>query len=351
MQIRVQPFTVHKRFPLTISRGTTAQSTNLWVEVEHAGLQGWGEASPFGLDAQPQTAEVLQAALQQAAPLLQPFSPLERQPIEQVLRQAQIPSAARAAIDIACHDWLGKRVGLPVWRLWGLERQGIEPTSVTVGINPPAAACERARQWLAFTTVKVFKLKLGSPAGLAADQAMLSAVRQDLPPGTRLSIDANGGWSLSDAVHMCHWLAEQGVESVEQPLPPGQEADLRELYRQSPLPLFADESCRTSQDIPKLADRVHGINIKLMKCGGLSEALRMVHTARAFGLQIMLGCYSDSALANTAAAQLAPFADRVDLDSHLNLTDDPFSGAALQDGCLIPNDQPGLGVQHRASDR
>jgi L-Ala-D/L-Glu epimerase len=197
---------------------------------------------------------------------------------------------------------------------------------------------------MAVTTVKAVKVKLGSPAGIEADQAMLMAVKTVMPPDAKLSIDANGGWSLNDAIALSHWLAEQGVTYMEQPLAAGQEADLPTLFRQSPLPIFVDESCFTSQDIPQLSDRVHGINIKLMKSGGLSEALRMVHTAQAHGLQIMFGCYSDSGLANTAAAHLGAFADHLDLDSHLNLLDDPFQGAMMQDGCLIPNDQPGLGV-------
>jgi muconate cycloisomerase len=179
---------------------------------------------------------------------------------------------------------------------------------------------------------------------MEADQAMMAAVLEVVPPGAKVSIDANGGWSLKDAIAMSSWLAERGVTYIEQPLPMGQEADLPTLYQVSPLPIFVDESCFTSRDIPALADRVHGINIKLMKSGGLTEALRMVYTAQAHGLQIMFGCYSDSALANTAAAHLAPFADHLDLDSHLNLVDDPFTGAISQDGRVIPNFMPGLGV-------
>ncbi|NJN86003.1 MAG: dipeptide epimerase, partial [Leptolyngbyaceae cyanobacterium SL_7_1] len=170
------------------------------------------------------------------------------------------------------------------------------------------------------------------------------------PKAAKVSVDANGGWSLQGAIAMSHWLAEQGVTYIEQPLPEGQEDDLPALYRASPLPIFVDESCFTSHDIPQLADRVHGVNIKLMKSGGLTEALRIVHTARAHGLQLMIGCYSDSTLANTAAAHLAPLLDHLDLDSHLNLVDDPFQGATLHDGCLLPNDLPGLGVTNSTID-
>jgi len=199
------------------------------------------------------------------------------------------------------------------------------------------------------TTVKAVKVKLGSPSGIEADQAMLKAVLAEAPAQTVFSVDANGGWSLEDAIAMSHWLEGVGVTYIEQPLPRGEEESLLPLYRESPLPIFVDESCFDSRDIPALVDRVHGINIKLMKSGGLAEALRMIHTARAHGLKIMYGCYSDTALANTAAAQLAPLADYLDLDSHLNLADDPFVGAELHEGRLIPTEQPGLGVSLASS--
>ncbi|HAJ62485.1 MAG TPA: dipeptide epimerase [Cyanobacteria bacterium UBA8543] len=358
MRIGVETFTVNKRFSLTISRGTTSQTTNLWVRVEEEGIEGWGEASPFSItkaDSSPsvrseqrQSTEVLFEMLNEVALILEKFSPWERQKIERVLTEAQLPSAAWASIDLALHDWLGKRVGMPLWRLWGLNRRRIVQTSATIGINSPEGARQRVRDWLPFTGGGVLKLKLGSPAGIAADREMLLAVREEAPLA-QLSVDANGGWSLDDAVMMCDWLASQGVRHVEQPLAAGQEDKLPILYERSPLPIFVDESCFTSRDIPQLAGRVHGINIKLMKSGGLTEAMRMVHTARACGLQVMFGCYSDSTLANTAASHISPLADYLDLDSHLNLVDDPFTGATVDNGRLIPNDLPGLGVQRHAS--
>jgi L-alanine-DL-glutamate epimerase-like enolase superfamily enzyme len=348
MRIGFETFTVNKRFPLTISRGTTAQTTNVWVRVEQEGIEGWGEASPFAIIYEErQTPEVLFDALEDVAPILETFAPWELQKIEPVLAEQKVPSAAWAAIDMALLDWLGKRVEMPLWRLWGLNRRRIVPTSVTVGINSPEGARQRVRDWLPLTGGGVLKIKLGSPAGIEADQEMLLAIREEAPQA-QLSVDANGGWSLDDAVKMCDWLATQEVRHVEQPLAAGQEEKLPILYERSPLPIFVDESCFTSRDIPKLADRVHGINIKLMKSGGLTEAMRMVHTARACGLQVMFGCYSDSTLANTAASQLSPLADYLDLDSHLNLVDDPFTGATIQNGRLIPNELPGLGVQYHA---
>ncbi len=349
MRIGVETFTVNKRFPLTISRGTTSQTTNVWVRIEEQGVEGWGEASPFSIISEDrQTTEILFDALREIAPMLEAYSPWEQQKIERVLEEAEVPSAAKASVDMALHDWLGKWVGIPLWRLWGLNRRRIVPTSATVGINSPEGARQRVRDWLPLTGGGVLKIKLGSPEGIAADQEMLLAIREEAPHAD-LSVDANGGWNIDEAVKMCDWLANQGVRHVEQPLAAGQEEKLPMLYERSPLPIFVDESCFTSRDIPRLADRVHGINIKLMKSGGLTEAMRMVHTARACGLQVMFGCYSDSTLANTAASQLSPFADYLDLDSHLNLVDDPFTGATLQDGRLIPNDLPGLGVQCCAS--
>ena len=347
MQLAWVTFTVNKRFALAISRGVTAQTVNVWARVEADGIEGWGEASPFGVGDLRQSTEQIIEHLAQARPLLEPLHPLERERVEQSLRAAGIGSAARAAIDLALWDWLGKRTGLAVWQLLGLSREAIAPTSVTIGINPPEVAQEQTRDWIERTHARALKVKLGNPAGIEADQAMFEAIRQVAPEGIALRVDANGGWSLPDAITMCRWLAERGVEYVEQPLPRGAEDDLPALHRESPLPIFADESCFDSRDVARLADRIHGVNIKLMKCGGLSEAIRMVHTARALGLQVMYGCYSDSSLAISAASQIAPLADHLDLDSHLNLLDDPFVGAELQEGRVVPAAAPGLGVRLR----
>jgi L-alanine-DL-glutamate epimerase-like enolase superfamily enzyme len=344
MRLNFQVFTVNKRFPLTISRGTTAQNTNIWLRIEQDNIEGWGEASPFSIvqEERKNTGQLI-AEFAYITPILAKFSPLDRQEIAEILRQSPVNSAVKAAIDMALYDWLGKRVNLPLWRLWGLSPQRIVPTSVTVGINTPEGAQQRTLDWIDFMGAKFLKVKLGNPEGIEADRTMLLAIRE-VAPTADLTVDANGGWSLEEAISMCDWLATQGVKYVEQPFPVGEEDNLTILKRRSPLPLFADESCFTSKDIPKLADKVHGINIKIMKAGGLGEAMGMIHTARACGLQIMFGCYSDSSLANTAMSHLAPLADYLDLDSHLNLIDDPFSGVTLEEGRLLPNELPGLGV-------
>lgn len=344
MKIEIQPFTVHKRFALTISRGTTAQTTNIWVKIEHNGIEGWGEASPFSTGTEPQTTETLLKALQTISQIAETFNPLNRQQIERVLNELKTPSAARAAIDTALHDWIGKKAQMPLWKMWGLNLAYIPPTSVTIGINSPEKVKERVRDWLNLTQAKILKVKLGSPDGIEADKEIILAVKEQAPDTTQITIDANGGWNLENAIKMSEWLAEKQIKYIEQPLPRGQEKDLFQLKERSALPIFVDESCFTSRDIPPLAECVDGINIKLMKAGGLTEAMRMIHTAKACGLKIMFGCYSDSTLANTAMTHLAPLADYLDLDSHLNLTDDFFTGATLQNGCLIPNENPGIGV-------
>ena len=347
MQIKIQPFTVNKRVPLKISRGTTSQSTNIWLRIEADGMEGWGEATPFSIGTIQQSTAEIMTALTELTPVLAKFHPLQHQSIDKMLRESdwqRIPSAVVAAINLAIHDWLGKKAKMPLWQLWGLEPELAPPISVTVGINSPAGAQARVRQWQEIFDCNFFKLKLGSPAGIAADQAMFQAV-QEIVPQAKLTVDANGGWSLEQAISMTEWLYQRGVSYVEQPLARGAEADLPKLQQASPLPIFVDESFFVSQDLPKLADRVAGINIKLMKCGGLSEALRSIHAARACGLQVMIGCYSDSCLSNTAAAQLGSLADYLDLDSHLNLLQDPFVGATMQEGKLLPSNLPGLGIE------
>lgn len=348
MQLNVKLFTLTKRFPLKISYGTTAQTTNVWVKILHNGIEGWGEASPFSAGGGALTTEMIYSSLLKLAPTLEKFTPYERQRIEQVLIEANIISPVRAAIDIALHDWFGKSVGLPLWKIWGLDRNTIVPTSVTIGINTPDGARERVKKWLEYAAdIQVLKVKLGSKEGIEADKQMLVAV-QDSAPNLEIFVDANGGWSLENAIIMGKWLADLNIKYIEQPLAKGKEAELPELKAKQPLPIFLDESCFISQDVPDLANSIDGINIKLMKSGGLTEAIRMIHVARAYELQVMFGCYSDSALTNTAAAQISPLADYLDLDSHLNLINDPFCGAVLQSGRLFPNDLPGLGVEYRA---
>ena len=344
IEFSFQQFT--KRVPLTISRGTSTHTMMGWLRWTENGVAGWGEAVPFAIDEQPQTVEGYEAALAANRGWLEQATAWERIEIDRRLRAEGAPSGVIAAVNLALWDWLGKRLGQPVWRLLGLPAMPGPLTSVTVGISEPQVAADRVRLWRESGDVRAFKVKLGSKAGAAADRAMFEAVLAAIPKGARVSVDANGGWTLPTAITMAAWLAERGVDHLEQPLPRGQEADHVALRATMTIPLIVDESCRTADELVRHAAGIDGVNIKLMKCGGLDGALRLVHTARAHRLKILVGCYGNTALANTAAAQLGGLVDYLDLDSHLNLADDAFRGARLVAGRLELPDAPGFGVSH-----
>jgi L-Ala-D/L-Glu epimerase len=350
MKITVSRFTVNKRHALTISRGTSAGSDNLLVEVSHAGIVGMGEMAPTSGGETAETAETAEADLSRWIERLTDYMPSEMQRIEAILDEYPGGRAARAALDCALYDWLGLRHQIPVWQMFGLDRERIPETSITLGINPPEVVRERVPEILDRTQARSLKVKLGSPEGVEADRAMFAAAQEAAELGAfvvRWRVDANGGWNVKTAQGMLKWLAERGVEFVEQPLPRGQEADLPALYKGRALPIFVDESVHLAADIPPLAAHVDGVNLKLMKCGGLREAMRIFHVCQAHGLKVMMGCMSESSLAITAAAHLSPLADALDLDSHLNLLDDPFFGAEWRDGRILPTAWPGLGVRRR----
>lgn len=336
-----------KRHPLTISRGTIWGSTNVVLTVVHDGFSGTGEMAPS--DVTGDTAESAEAALASWAEALEDLAPDQFEAIDAALRAIGAPhrGAVRAALDMACHDWWGRSLDQPVWRLLGLDLTKVPPTSVTIGINPPDVVRQVVPEILNRTRAHYLKVKLGQPAGLDADKEMFAAA-QEAALGSGHSpqwrVDANGGWDVPSAQMMIEWLAERGVIEVEQPLAQGNEDGLPFVYRTTTIPIFADESVRVASDVADLADRVHGVNLKLMKCGGIREGLRIIHTARAHGLKVMIGCMGESSLAISAGAQLAPLVDAVDLDSHLNLLDDPFVGASYAHGRVVPNGLPGLGV-------
>ena len=192
-------------------------------------------------------------------------------------------------------------------------------------------------------------MKLGSPEGLDHDRDVFSAAFEAAATFGPISwrVDANGGWTVPSAQMMIPWLAERDVEMVEQPLAKGNEDALVAVHDFSTLPIFVDESVSTACDIIALADRVNGVNLKLMKTGGITEAVRLIHTARAHGLRVMIGCMGESSLSIAAGAQLAPLVDAIDLDSHLNLINDPFTGTQFVNGRVLPGDGPGLGISRR----
>ncbi|MFY7893838.1 MAG: dipeptide epimerase [Pirellula sp.] len=346
MKLTYRGFQVHKRVALAISRGTQASSQNLHIRILKDGMEGFGEAAEFSIPHTTQSVDFLDHELSRATVILRAFDPWQREEIHHALVEQKIASSAIAGIDMAIWDWCGKAAGQPVWRLLGLSQISPVPTSVTIGIQSPQAAQQRWAQWLELGTIRAVKVKMGNPEGIAADKAMFEALEKILPDHVHRSVDANGGWSISDAIEMSKWLAQRGVDHIEQPTDPNNLDALAQVHQNSSLPIMADEACRTSKDIPSLVGRCSGINIKILKCGGLTEALRMIHTARAHDLKLMLGCYSQTSLGNTAAHQLASLVDYVDLDSHLNLKDDPFVGCPFDDGFLINRQIPGLGVTH-----
>ena len=355
MRVRLRRFSLTKAVPLAISRGTTAAVEHLLVEVEHDGLIGRGETGGFDTGLRAYETDALAAELAALVPELEPLAPEPLQALDPLL--ARLSPPARCGLDLALHDWWGQRLEQPLHRLWGLDPGACVATSVTLGLGEPAAVLARLERWWQQLPASRIKLKLGSPAGSDHDRALVQAVtealarRQDQHPGTlELQVDANGGWDLATAQAMLPWLADQGVVLVEQPLaaqadPLADRAGFAALAGQAPLALVADESCWNLADLLRLAPVVDGINIKLLKSGGLSEALLMARCARGLGLGVMLGCYSDSSLLNSAAAQLLPLVEWPDLDSHLNLVDDPFQGAVLEGDCLRPTPLPGLGVR------
>lgn len=341
LKLDFQTLYLKKRFPLAISRGVHAGSDNLFVSVTEGDVTGWGEMAP-GATEGVETVEAGQAMLQDFC-----AEGLDASSIYQTYengRAAGLAHCAQAALDMALWDLRAKQAGMPLYRMLGLARKAV-PSSVTVGINPPEVVRERVPLLLA-QGAKSLKIKLGSPEGIEADKAMYAAVIETTEgKDVALRVDANGGWSLADARHMMSWLAERRTDYIEQPLVRGQEDALVDLFADRALPIFVDESCRTSEDIPGFADRVDGVNLKLMKCGGITEALRIVATARAFGLKTMIGCMGESSVSIAAGASLGALFDYIDLDSHLNLDPDPANGAPFEDGITLPEDRPGHGGQ------
>jgi len=336
VSIRHRRYQLELRHTFRLARGASDVRHNLMIELEHDGLVGLGEAAPierYGQDwrSSAESVEVMAGRLE---------DPCVFYDTAQRIAEDDQP-AAEAAVDMALRDLAGKRLRAPLYELLGVDPKATPPTSFTIGMDTPEAIAAKVEEAGDF---EILKIKMGSED----DRQILEAVRDvtDRP----LRVDANEGWTLEGAVERLEWLEAMGVELVEQPLPEGELDAMRELRRLSPLPLFADESIHRAADIPQLAQGFDGINIKLMKCGGIGEALRMIATARAHGMKIMLGCMVESSLAITAAAHLSPLVDFADLDGNLLVTNDPFVGATIAGGRLVLPDEPGLGVRPRESD-
>jgi muconate cycloisomerase len=315
------------------------------VTVEQDGILGVGEFSPVSLAGE--TAETAHTELSGLAEELVPLSPFDYQATERLMDEHAVRGAARCALDTALWDWVGKRCGVPVWQLVGTDTSRLPITTLTVGINPVDIVRERTVEYVAFGA-RALKIKLGSPQGTDHDKAIYATVRENAPTHLPLRVDANGGWqSVEEATQMIRWLAERGCEYVEQPLAKGREAEMPALFATRSLPLYADESCFVASDVPKLVGCVDGINLKLMKAGGITPGLRVIHAARAHGLGMMIGCMGEASVAISAGVALSSFCDYVDLDSHLNLNPDPYVGLGWHEGRVLPSDAPGLGVTER----
>ncbi len=333
---------LEKRYPLQISRGTSTGSNNLFVLLESEGYQGLGECAPgTGFD------DTLAREAQEQIEKFHCSTGIAKSPIENysLMHLAGIDSSAMAAVDMALWDLLAKRAKMPLFELLGLPLPTV-PTSVTIGINPVEIIKERVPEILERTKAKFLKVKLGQQAGIESDKvSYLAAKEASYEFGVSLRVDANGGWNFDDANTMMQWLAKVGCDYVEQPLATGEEHHLLPLFESRCLPIYLDESIRTSADIPKWADRCDGINLKLMKTGGITEALRLVATARSHGLKTMIGCMGESSVAISAGAAIGALFDHIDLDSHLNLMPDPAIGAEFFDGIVQPSDSPGHGAR------
>jgi L-alanine-DL-glutamate epimerase-like enolase superfamily enzyme len=319
--------------PFRISRSTSVEEEVLHVEIRHEGTSGHGEAQPqeeYG-----ETIESASSFLDEAAELIGD-DPLALEEIGRRLAERPRQQAAKAAVDAALHDLCGKVLGVPVWRLLGLDRAG-PPTSWTIWLGDPDDMARRAER--IGSRFRRLKLKLGGGDGLDVERVRAVRSVTDLP----LQVDVNEYWNVDEAIENVRKLADLDVQYVEQPLAAGQPEGAR-LKKESPLPIYVDEDVHTLEDVRAAADRAHGINIKLAKSGGVREAVRMVHAARALGLGVMLGCMVESSLGIAAACQIASLCDHIDLDGNLLLAEDPWQGIELRDGVQLPSEEPGLGV-------
>jgi L-alanine-DL-glutamate epimerase-like enolase superfamily enzyme len=340
MQLGSSRFDLKLKHPFTISRGSRDVSPVVFVQIEHDGIVGFGEAAPSNRYGESvETVEAFFAKVD-VRRFVDPFQ------LESILDYvdgiAADNTSAKAAIDIALHDWIGKKVGLPLYKYWGLDKQKAPLTSMTIGIDEPEMIQRKVREAEEYP---ILKIKLGR----ANDEAVIRAIRQVTKKALR--VDANEGWKTKEvALEKIKWLEQEGVEFVEQPLPAGDLAGTAWLRDRVNLPLIADENSIRLSDVSRLQGVFDGINIKLMKCTGLREALKMVHTARACGLKVMAGCMIESSVGISAAAQLSPLIDYADLDGNVLISNDPFDGVKIIGGTLVLPDRPGIGVIKRSEE-
>jgi L-alanine-DL-glutamate epimerase-like enolase superfamily enzyme len=323
----------------TVMSSSDTRDTIL-VRYARDGVVGYGEGAP--IKRYRETAEEGVQALGAVRSLLLAGDPWQHQQLMAKV-VAQLPGqwALKSALNAALLDWVCKRLGVPLYRYLGLDPGQAPVTTFSIGIDNPEVTRQKVREAAEYPVLKI-------KVGLTSDEATIAAVRSQTRKPLR--VDANEGWhSKEEALRKIKWLETQGVELIEQPLPAAMHDEHRWLRQQVDMPIFADESCLHPADIPRLADAYDGVNVKLDKCGGIWEALRMIYTARAHGLKVMLGCMISSSLAIAAAAHLSPLVDYADLDGFLLIGNDPFSGLRTDHGKLMLPAEPGLGIGPRAS--
>ncbi len=334
--INYKPFPLTLRHTFTVSGFSRNSTPGVQIRIDFDNIHGFGEASM-----PPYLGESIQSVISFLSKVdLSPFKDLSD--LESILHYidniAEGNCAAKAAIDIALHDLLGKLQNKALHQLWRLDLHTIPNTTYTIGIDTPEVVKQKTLEYA--KDFNILKIKVGTND----DASIVNAIREvsSLP----LSVDANQGWTdRVKALESIHWLKEQGVVMVEQPMPKNQINDIAWLNQHSPLPIFADESIQRLKDIDSLKGVFTGINIKLMKCTGLNEARKMIDKARSLEMKVMLGCMTESSCAISAAAQISPLADFVDLDGHFLISNDPFEGLSLIDGKVIPSNNPGLGIK------
>jgi L-alanine-DL-glutamate epimerase-like enolase superfamily enzyme len=337
MHINARPIDLKLTTPFRISRGVQYTSPNVIVQVTHGDYTGYGEASPaeyYG-----ESPETVLACIALFAGNLgdDPFA------LEDILARLdkiiRLNPSAKAAVDMALYDIVGKMLGVPLYKLLGLNPTKAAYTSFTIGIDSPAQMAKKA---LLAKDYPILKIKVGT----RHDIEILKAIRE--VSSAVIRVDANAGWTPKEAIKTINALAPYNIEFVEQPVAAHDLAGLKLIRDNVPVPIIVDESCVTVEDIPRVAECVDGINIKLMKCGGVRHALKMIHVARAHNLRVMIGCMIESSLAITAAAHLTPLVDYADLDGNLLIDDDPYEGVTVENGKLILPDRPGLGVKEKS---
>jgi L-alanine-DL-glutamate epimerase-like enolase superfamily enzyme len=334
MVLKFKPYELQLKHVFTVAAGSRTTTPVMLTEIEYDGIVGYGEASmpPYLGESHESVRKFLSKV--ELSRFKDPF--LMEDILEYVDQIAPGNYAAKASVDIALHDLVGKLMGQPWYRIWGLNPAETPDTSFTIGIDKPEVVKAKTREAAPYNILKV---KLGG----GNDREMIQSVRSvtDKP----ICVDVNQGWKdRHEALELIHWLKEEGVVFVEQPMPKTAVDDLAWLAAESPLPIVADEALQTVADVRKAYGLYNGINIKLMKCGGMRAAHQMALTAKSLGMKVMLGCMTETSCAVTAAAQLSPMAHWADLDGNLLISNDVFDGLKVIDGRVVLPDRPGIGV-------